>query len=144
MSMLAYVKAKPHSGGESFTRLRTTSVRQTTVAPFQRLLVLRNNYYLPNQGRESSSLPHLHITVLQCGLPDQKTYCDEKSHAFMTSLWKEKQEKPQTANPKFPYVTIYTPYTCAYALTVLPPYSSFAFKPKESTPLQKPQSYTYR
>lgn len=73
---------------------------------FQRMLLVRNNYYLPNQrsGWVSSSLPRVppvNITglVLQCGLTAQKTDLAGKNHISWTSLGKKNPQSKTPTNP---------------------------------------------
>lgn len=82
-------------------------IRQSAMTQVQRMLLVRNIYYLQNHrsGWVLSSLllvPPANITglVLQCGLTAQKTDVAGKSHIHLTSLGKKAQTKtPTNPNP---------------------------------------------
>jgi len=82
------------------------------------------------------------VLVLQWDQPDQKTGSAEKSHAFLTSLGKEKK-KPKPTRSQLSMLLFALSAHVHMSFPVLP-YISFGFRPKESIALQKPQGYTYR
>lgn len=117
-----YISQRQH-----FPRARSLwwgSVRQSAMTQFQKILLVRNISYLPNQrsGWVSSSLPHVppaNITgfVLQCGLTAQKTDMAGKTHIPLTSLGK----KSPTKNPNKPKPQLSVLHRCilCYQTSVL-------------------------